>query len=128
MPQLRSLTALHCTSQGTRSVTGWFHLHELHQESPGCCCIGATLEQPHGYVTALLRLCCGCCYDSCISQERINMSAFRLLLLSSFSLLSGALTAWGSVSHVNSVISKMTGVINRISNTVTILMCWLQIP
>ena len=45
-----------------------------------------------------------------------------------FSLLSGALTAWGSVNHVNSVNSKMTGVISRISNTVTILMCWLQIP
>ena len=32
------------------------HLYELHHESPGSCYTGATLEQYHGYVMALLWL------------------------------------------------------------------------
>ena len=59
------------------------HLYELHHESPGYCCTGATLEQHHGYVTwgyvlavmAMLWLCCVRCYGCCTSQERINASA-----------------------------------------------------
>ena len=58
-------------------------LYELHHESPGYCCTGATLEQHHGYVTwgnvlavmAMLWLCCVRCYGCCTSQERINASA-----------------------------------------------------
>ena len=55
-------------------------LDERHYESPGCCCPGATLQQHHsyvirGYVMPPLRLCSGCCYDCCVSQERVNVSA-----------------------------------------------------
>ena len=49
------------------------HLYELHHESPGYCCIAATMEWQHGYVMAplwLLRLCCGHCYGYCVSQEK----------------------------------------------------------
>ena len=53
-------------------------LYELHHQSPGCCCIGATFGQHDGCyirlycgsVMATLWLCSGCCYDCCITQER----------------------------------------------------------
>ena len=38
-----------CTSQGTHLATGsfvWYACYELHHESPGCCCIRATLAGP----------------------------------------------------------------------------------
>lgn len=54
-------------------------LCELHCESPGCCCAGATLEPQHVLcwlheVTFWLCLgCtwlhCGCCYSSCFRQD-----------------------------------------------------------
>ena len=67
-------------------------LYKLQHESPGCCCIGATLEKPHnyviyedmlwlhyGYVVAapmvLLQPGMRLCYSCHASKERINMSA-----------------------------------------------------
>ena len=80
MKQLRSFTAL--CMQVMRHLLGHrllgvVRLHELHHESPGCSCVGATLEQHHdcymrlccGYVVATSWLCYGC-YYSCCQQER----------------------------------------------------------
>ena len=51
--QLRSFVALRMHimrySLGHKLLCA-VRLYELHHESHGCCCIGATLEQPHGYV------------------------------------------------------------------------------
>ena len=58
------------------------HLCELHHESPGCCCIGATLEQHHGYgmwgyALALLRLC----YSYVTAAAKTAVSARREAVL-----------------------------------------------
>ena len=108
------------------------HLYELHHESPGSCYTGATLEQYHGYVMALLwlhlvmlwlllwllcqpgeRLCYG--YHS--SQERINMSAVPLSPCIFFQPLSLHLAYPGSMNREDSVNSKMIGCVSWISNT-----------
>ena len=66
-----------------------------------------------------VRLCYGCCYCCCISQERINVSAVLWLLQPSSSLLAHALPTTGSANTVDSVNSKTIGItIRMISNTV----------
>ena len=114
------------------------HLYELYHESPGCCCIGATLERLHdyvirGYVMALLRLCCGCCHSCCIRQERGCVLAamparreymclqFLWLLKTPSSLLVCTLPTLGSANSVDSMNSKTLGITNRMNNNTPII-------
>ena len=120
-----------CVSQCTWLVTGYFvqYTCEFHHESPGCCCIGATLEWHHGcviwgYVTALLWLLLWLlcqpgerlCYGYCANQERINCLQYLWLFDSSFRLLARASPTLGSTSIAN---SETTGGLKRISHTDT---------
>ena len=118
----------------------------MSHESPGCCCIRATLEQYHGYiiqgyVMATLWLSYAyvmavatvaasarreAVYGCCVSQEKINMLQF-LLLLESSSLLDHVLPTLGSVNRVNTVNSKTTSIMNRTNKTIPLLFSWLKI-
>ena len=112
-------------------------LCELHCESPGCCCAGATLEPQHvlcymrlhsGCALAALWLHCGCCYSSCFRQDGDCVMAampprrewtclqFLLFLESPCSLLASSLPILGSANSAHSVNSKTVGVTNRISS------------
>ena len=101
-------------------------LYEFYRASPGCCCIGATLEWHHGYVTwdyvmvmlwlllQLLhqpgeRLCYGCH----ASQERRNASALPMAPRVSFQLLSSRLAYPGFSKQC-----KEYGAVSRICNIV----------
>ena len=81
---------------------------KLQHESPGCCCTGAALEQPHGYVkwgyvTAMLWLCYGCGYSCCISQEGGCVMAVHTVSWTQRRQgeLRGWTEAWGAIGNAD---------------------------
>ena len=87
-------------------------LYKLPHESPGCCCIGATLEKHHNYVvyedmlwlyyghvvaspTMLLQPGMRLCYSCLASKERMNISAAPMTPHISLKLLSSHLAYSG---------------------------------
>ena len=100
-------------------------LCELHHESPGFCCIGATLERHHnyvpwGHVMALLRLRYGyvvAAATAAVPAKREQGCLQFLWLLKPPSSISGrVLPNLGSANTVGSVNSKAIGIMKRISN------------
>ena len=67
---------------------------------------------------AILCLCCGCCYGCCVSQERINLSAFPMLLESPSSLLTHTLPTLCLAYSEESVNSETIGIMNRMKSNI----------
>ena len=123
MEQLRSFVALSMHimrySLGHRLLCA-VQMYELHHESHGCCCIVATLEQPHGYVIwAYVMAMPWLHYGYIVTAAKAAASARReetclqfLQLLESPSSLSLCLAYPGFSRNC-----KTTGVTNRISDT-----------
>ena len=112
--------------------------YELHHESPGCCCLGATLESImimlyevmlwllQGSVMVMLwpllqllrqpgeRLCYGCQ----ASQERIKVSSVPM---APSNLSASTLPTLGSANSVDSMNSKTIGITNRMNNNTPII-------
>ena len=120
-------------SRGTRLLTRYSLGHELfcaeclqehHHKNPGCCYTGLHCSNSMIMVykvmlwLAILCLCCGCCYGCCVSQERINLSAFPMLLESPSSLLTHTLPTLCLAYSEESVNSETIGIMNRMKSNI----------